>query len=278
MNQKITPLFLILPALLFLLSLYLYPFILSIITSFIDDSGSITFYYYNEAFTAYGQDIFFTLWLCILATFVPAVIAIGIAAYLRLSTISIVRRIISILYRFPLFIPMVVVAQMMRTFLAPHGLLNVYLAQLGFIDLEQPPWFFDWKGMLIGFTWKQVPFMALIILGGFSMIDESMIEAARSVGAGYGRILTSILIPMARTSIAIAMILIFASNVSTFTLPYMLIGGSTPTTITVDIAHRVVYFGDWGTANALGTVSYIMVGAFSVYYLREMVRRGLYER
>ncbi|MEM1876966.1 MAG: hypothetical protein QXH21_09305, partial [Ignisphaera sp.] len=88
----------------------------------------------------------------------------------------------------------------------------------------------------------------------------------------------NILLPMARSSIAIAFILTFASNIGTFTLPYMLIGGAKPTTLTVDIAHRVTYFGDWGTANALGVVMYMLVAVFSIYYLREMVKRGIYER
>ncbi len=275
-KSKIIPFFLLLPALSIMIFLYIYPFILSIITSFVDSKGRFTLYYYTEAFTSYGQDIIFTFWISLLSTFVAALVAITIAAYLRLSE-SPLKRIINALYRFPLFIPMVVVAQMMRTFLAPHGLFNIMLLQLGLVDIENPPWFFDWKGLLIGFVWKQTPFMALIILGGFQMIDDSLIEAARSVGANTLRVLLNIMLPMARASVAIAMILTFASNVSTFTLPYMLIGGAVPTTITVDIAHRVVYFGDWGTANALGTVSYLMVGVFSIYYLKEMTRRGIYE-
>jgi len=275
-KSKVIPIFLLLPALSIMFFLYLYPFILSIVTSFVDDQGHFTLNYYIEAITSYGQDIVFTFWISLLSTFVAALVAVAIAAYLRLSN-SPFKRFINALYRFPLFIPMVVVAQMMRTFLAPHGLFNVMLLQLGLIDIENPPWFFDWKGLLIGFVWKQTPFMVLIILGGFQMIDDSLIEAARSVGANTLRVLLNIMLPIARASLAIAMILTFASNVSTFTLPYMLIGGAVPTTITVDIAHRVVYFGDWGTANALGTISYLMVGIFSVYYLEEMTKRGVYE-
>ncbi|HDI31994.1 MAG TPA: ABC transporter permease subunit [Thermofilum sp.] len=273
--KKILPFTLILPSFLVMLFLYLYPFALSILKSFMDDQGRFTLKYYEEAFSSYKQDIFFSFWISLLSMFVSTFIAIILAAYLRLSNTPF-KPIINSIYRFPLFIPMVVVAQMMRTFLAPHGLLNLMLLQMGLINIDYPPWFFDWKGMLIGFVWKQTPFMVLIILGGFQMIDDSLIEAARCVGANIFKMLVNIMLPLARASIAIAMILIFASNISTFTLPYMLIGGATPTTITVDIAHRVTYFGDWGTANALGVVSYLMVGAFAIYYLREVVRRSVY--
>jgi putative spermidine/putrescine transport system permease protein len=57
----------------------------------------------------------------------------------------------------------------------------------------------------------------------------------------------------------------------------MLIGGKVPTTITVDIAHRVTYFGDYGVANALGVLAYLIVLVAAVYYLRNTVRQGVYE-
>lgn len=82
---------------------------------------------------------------------------------------------------------------------------------------------------------------------------------------------------MSRASLSVALILAFTSTVGTFTLPYMLIGGKTPTTLTVDIAHRVTYFGDYGVANALGTVAYVLVLVTAIYYLRYTVKRSVYE-
>jgi ABC-type sugar transport system permease subunit len=45
----------------------------------------------------------------------------------------------------------------------------------------------------------------------------------------------------------------------------------------VDIAHRVTYFGDYGVANALGVISYLMVLVTAIFYLRYSVRKGIYE-
>ncbi|MEM4627224.1 MAG: ABC transporter permease subunit [Ignisphaera sp.] len=234
--------------------------------------------YYRTVFRVYGDDVVFSFWISLLSTFVAGALSIIIASYIRLGTGITIKKALNQIYRLPLFIPMVVVAQMMRSFLAPRGYLNSLLALVGLVDLSNPPIFFDWKGLLIGFVWKQLPFMTLIVLSGFAMINDSYIEAAKVVGASSWRIVFNILLPMARSSIAIAFILTFASNIGTFTLPYMLIGGAKPTTLTVDIAHRVTYFGDWGTANALGVVMYMLVAVFSIYYLREMVKRGIYER
>jgi ABC-type Fe3+ transport system permease subunit len=111
----------------------------------------------------------------------------------------------------------------------------------------------------------------LIIHGGFQMIDDSYIEAARTAGARLFKVITRILIPMSKSSIMVALVLVYSQIVGTFTLPYMLIGGKSPTTITVDIAHRVNYFRDF--ANSLGVFSYFLVFFTAIYYLRSSVRK-----
>ncbi len=218
----------------------------------------------------------FSLEVAVLSTLIAATLSITLSAYVRLTS-GRIARLIGLLYRLPIFIPFVVVGQMMRTFLAPHGLLNIFLAQLGAVDLDAPLQLFNMQGLVLSFVWKQAPFMTLIILGGFQMIDNAYLEAARSVGANVLRVILKVLVPMNRASISVAVILAFTSTIGTFTLPFMLIGGKVPTTVTVDIAHRVTYFGDWGVANALGVLSYLMVLIMAIYYLRYSVRRGIYE-
>lgn len=271
------PFSLLLPAVGLMLALYAYPFVLSIYRSLlVKGEGALTLANYAKVRELYLRDVFFSLEISILSTAIAAVLSIALAAYLRLATGQFAR-LIGNVYRFPIFIPFVVVAQMMRTFLAPHGLLNIFLAQMGLINLEAPLGLLNWKGLTFGFVWKQAPFMTLIVLSGFEMIDDTYIEAARSVGAKLPQVIVRILVPMSRATISVALILAFTSTVGTFTLPYMLIGGKVPTTVTVDIAHRVTYFGDYGVANALGTLAYVMVIFTAIYYLRYTVRRGVYE-
>jgi len=270
------PLALLLPATALMLVLYAWPFISSVYRSFLASEGGLTLANYGKAYELYFRDVLFTIEVAILSTIVAAILSISISTYVRLANNRIARS-ISFLYRLPIFIPFVVVGQMMRTFLAPHGLLNVFLAQIGVIDLDAPLQLFNIQGLVLSFVWKQAPFMALIILGGFQMIDDAYIEAARSVGANIFQVIIKVLVPMSRASIAVAVILAFTSTVGTFTLPFMLIGGKVPTTVTVDIAHRVTYFGDYGVANALGVLSYLMVLITAIYYLRYSVKKGIYE-
>lgn len=276
LSDQAFPLLLVLPATLLMLALYAWPFLASIYRSFIDRAGALSLANYHKAWELYGRDMAFSLEVAILSTLLGAALSIALSAYLRLRR-GRVARLIGSLYRVPIFIPFVVVAQMMRTFLAPHGLLNVFLAQLGLVSIDAPLQLFNLYGLVLSFVWKQAPFMTLIILGGFQMVDDSYLEAARSVGAGTWRVVLRVLIPMSGITIAVAVVLAFTQAISTFTLPFMLIGGKVPTTVTVDIAHRVTYFGDYGVANALGVVLYLMVLLMAVYYLRYAVRRGIYE-
>lgn len=270
------PLLLLLPATVLMLALYAWPFISSVYRSFLTKDSTVTLANYEKAFELYFRDVLFSLEVAILGTLIAAVLSISLSAYLRLRGGRIAKA-VGLLYRLPIFIPFVVVGQMMRTFLAPHGLLNIFLAQLGVIDLNAPLQLFNIYGLVLSFVWKQAPFMTLIILGGFQMIDDAFLEAARSVGANVLRVILKVLVPMNRAAISVAVILAFTSTIGTFTLPFMLIGGKVPTTVTVDIAHRVTYFGDWGVANALGVLSYLMVLVMAIYYLRYSVRKSIYE-
>ena len=270
------PLVLLIPATALMLILYAWPFVSSVYRSFVAEEGGLTLAHYGKAFELYFRDVLFSLEVAILSTAIAAVLSITLSAYVRLRR-GRISGLVGSLYRLPIFIPFVVVGQMMRTFLAPHGLLNIFLAQLGVIDLNAPLELFNMQGLVFSFVWKQAAFMTLIILGGFQMIDDAFLEAARSVGANMLRVVLRILIPMNRASISVALILAFTSTIGTFTLPFMLIGGKVPTTVTVDIAHRVTYFGDWGVANALGVLSYLMVLFVAVYYLRYSVKKSIYE-
>lgn len=272
-TERFLPLFLLLPAVSFILVMYLYPFILSLIRSFAGEGGFSLANYY-KAVSLYGRDILFSVEVAVIGTVASTVLSVALASYIRLSN-SRISRLINSLSRLGIFLPYVVVAQMMRSFLAPHGLLNVLLANMGLVDIEAPLQLFNIKGLTIGFLWKETPFMTFIILSGLQVIDDTYIEAARSVGARTRHVVLRVLIPMIRPTIAIAVVLTFCTIVSTFTLPYMIVAGN-PTTVTVDIAHRVTYFGDYGVANALGVFLYLIVGGMAIYYLRRTVREEVY--
>ena len=272
--SKLLPLLLLFPAVSFVLVLYLYPLFSSVIHSFILGAQSPTFANYLKAWALYKKDILFTVQVALLGTFLSVVLGLALACYARISR-SRTARFVNFLSRLTIFLPYVIVGQMMRSFLAPHGFLNVILANMKVIDLNSPIQFFNIRGLLLGFLWKEAPFVSFIVLSSLQVVDECYLEAARSVGAKTRHIVLSILIPMIKPAIIVGGVLTFCTIVSTFTLPYMLVTES-PTMVTVDIAHRVTYFRDYGVANSLGVFLYLLAAPMAIYYLRRMIGAEIY--
>ena len=53
----------------------------------------------------------------------------------------------------------------------------------GAITPAQATSLLDWRGILITFVWKQLPFVTLMTAGAMAALDRSLIEAARAWAA-----------------------------------------------------------------------------------------------
>lgn len=269
--QWLAGMLLLTPALLLLLALFGVPAIWSVAGALTGADGGFSLAHLRMAFGVYGRDILFTAWLVCLSVAVVALISVLIAGYLTLGTSRATVRVLAWLYRWPLFVPMICAAQMMRGFLAKNGMLNNALVAAGALTPLQTVSFLDWRGILITFAWKQVPFATLILAGAMAALDRGMIEAARDLGAGRLRVLFGIVLPLVRAPLLVACVLTFVTLMSVLSVPIMLTA-DTPTMITVDMAYRINTFHDYGTADALGLVSYVMSIGLAWLYLRHAAR------
>ena len=264
---------LVAPALLMVLALFVYPLGYSLVTAFEQKGGGFTLGNFQKAFEFYSVDIGFTLVIIGLSTILIGLASIAIGGYLVLGENPRAVAVLRWLYRWPLFIPFVVAAQCMRSFLAKNGLMNNTFVALGVLDMEQTIGFLDWRGIVITFVWKQTPFVALLVAGAMASLDRSTIEAARNLGASRLRILVEIIVPQVMPTLVVGLILSFVTMMSVLSVPLM-ISGESPTMMTVDMAFRINNYGDYGTANALGFISYVLTGACAWVYLRRGVRQA----
>jgi putative spermidine/putrescine transport system permease protein len=264
-------LLLLAPALLLLLVLFVVPAALSVRGALLDKDGVPSLDNFRTAFGLYGHDIVFTAWIVCLAVALTALLAVLIAGYLTLGSNRLAVRVLAWLYRWPLFVPMVCAAQIMRGFLARNGMLNNALVGVGVLTPAQTASLLDWRGIMITFVWKQLPFVTLLVAGAMASLDRSMIEAARDVGAGRVRVLFGIILPLVRAPLLVACVLTFVTLMSVLSVPIMLSADS-PTMITVDMAYRITTFGDYATADALGVISYVMTMLVGWFYLRHAAR------
>jgi putative spermidine/putrescine transport system permease protein len=264
-------LLLVLPGLLLVAALFLYPLSFSLVSAF-TAGGRFTLGHFEKAFELYSGDILFTIFIVVTSTILTALASIVIAGTLTLSETPWLIAILRQLYRWPLFIPFIVAAQCMRTFLAKNGLMNNSFVALGILEPLQTTSLLDWRGIVITFVWKQVPFVTLMLAGAMASLDRATIEAGRNLGASRARVLVEIVLPQVGQTLLVGLVLSFVTMLSVLSVP-MMVAGSQPTMMTVDMAFRINSYGDYATANALGVISYAMTAVAAWFYLRHQVKR-----
>lgn len=260
------------PALLLVLALFAFPLALSLLSALRDPGGGWSTANLVKAVELYRSDILFTLVMVTAATALSGLLAVALAGWLATSESRRVLALLRWLYRLPLFVPFVVAAQTMSSFLAKNGLMNHALVSVGLIGPLQAQSFLDWRGVLVTFVWKQAPFVTLMVAGAMAALDRGLIEAARNCGASRPRLVLEILVPLVRPTLLVALVLSFVTMLSVLSVPVMINAGS-PTLITVDMAYRITAHGDYGVANALGAISCLMAAGAAWLYLRTSLRQ-----
>lgn len=264
-------LWLVAPAALMVDIFFLYPLCFSLYSAVTLDEGGFTLIHLHKAFELYSKDMLFTVFIVLISVSILAVLSISIAALITLSPFRILVGLLGFLYRLPLFIPFIVTAQMMRTFLAKNGLMNNAFIEAGLLTPMETVSFLGWTGIIITFVWKQMAFSTLLISGAMATLDDSQIRAARNLGASRFRILFQIILPQITPSIGVAMVLSTVTIMSVLSVPLM-IGTGSPTMMTADMAFRINSYGDYHVANALGLVSYAICAGLAWFYLRQNLK------
>lgn len=266
MSRRFLGLCLVAPALAVIGLLFILPLTLSGIGAFrVDEGWGLANFW--KSFDLYWKDMAFTVAIITLSTALIGAFSVAIGGYLTLGNHPRAVALLRFLYRWPMFVPFIVVGQVLRTFLAKNGMMNNTAISLGLIEPLQAMSFLDWRGIVIAFVWKQTPSVALLLSGAMASVNREGIEAAMNLGASRFRILFQIVLPQAVTTLAVGLILSFVTMMSVLSVPLM-INAQSPTMLTADIAFRVNAYGDYGVANALGLISLLMASGVAWFYLR----------
>jgi putative spermidine/putrescine transport system permease protein len=265
--QAVWGLVLLAPGLLLLVVLFVIPLISAVWSAITDKAGALTTANFALSVSLYGRDILFTAGIVVLSVALTAAISLLLSGILTLAPRGPTVRILAWLYRLPLFVPFVCIGQMMRSFLAKNGMMNNGLEAIGLLTPMSAGSLLDWRGIVISFVWKQVPFVTLMVAGAMAALDPGLIEAARNLGARRTRILFGIILPLVTGPLTVSCVLTCVTLMSVLSVP-MMITADSPTMITVDMAYRINTFSDYGVANALGIISYLLTAAAGWLYLR----------
>src|SRR5215472_7839240 len=156
------------------------------------------------------QALFLTLRLAGLTTAILLVIAIPLSALIVLGR-SRWLAVLEALATLPLVLPPTVLGFFLLVLLGPRTAFG-----RGIIALLGHPLAFSFSGLVVGSVIYSLPFAVQPIVAGFASVDRSYIDAARLLGAGPPRLVYSLLVPLARRSIVVAVVLAFLHTVGEF--------------------------------------------------------------
>ena len=129
--------------------------------------------------------------------------------------------------------------------------INAVWPEFGGLDIM-----FTYTAVVVGLVHSYIPYMILTCYVSLQAIDDDLLEAGRSLGAGRLTLLRRILIPLAVPGMAAGSVLIFVPVVGSFMEPRIL-GGPKGTFIGTIIEDQFTSVFNWPLGAAL---SFLMLG------------------
>jgi multiple sugar transport system permease protein len=136
-----------------------------------------------------------------------------------------------------------------------------------------------WVPIILADTWKETPFVALLLLAGLQGIDPTLYEAARIDGASAWRQFRFVTLPLLMPAILVALIFHTMNAFRVFDLIYVLTAGG-PGTATEPIAlytfNSLMHNLRFGYGSTLSVLVFLVTFALALGYIR-LLGRGLTE-
>ena len=151
------------------------------------------------------------------------------------------------------------------------GALRLVVPGAGPLDL-----LYSYPAVLIGLVHAYLPYMILTCYISLQAIDESLIEAARSLGARSWTVLFRVVLPLSLPGIAAGTVLIFVPVIGSFMEPRIL-GGTRGAMLGMSIEEQFMTTGNWALGAALSFILLaIVLFVLALFYplLSRQMRTG----
>lgn len=279
-----------LPAALFLAAFVLWPLISFVVDSFFDISpfagAGRTFVGFDNYVAAFASDAFASASVrtILYTVFVVAMeLVLGLAVALLFTALGQRSTVFRTVFMYPLMIAPVVAGLLWRFLLIDNfGIVNELLTRWGILSSpDQIQWLSDPNLALFSVAvpdiWLTTSFITLVLFAGLQNIPGDVIEAARLDGARYPRMLFSIIIPLLRPVIAVALIVRGIDAARAFDVILIQTDGGpqgSTTTLSLLVYRTMTRFGDPGLASAMGTIYLLAMLAVSIAAILLIWRPG----
>jgi spermidine/putrescine transport system permease protein len=155
---------------------------------------------------------------------------------------------------------------------SPNGVINAALVGSGMIAVplmlvNNVP------GAVLAQLYIVVPYAVLATFSVLATVDESLVEAARDLGASRPRAFLAVVLPHTVPGLLVAGVIAFTWSVGSYAAP-LLLGSGSERTVGVEVADLLLQEFDWSAAAALAVVvTATVIAALTLAYLL-MRRQG----
>jgi putative spermidine/putrescine transport system permease protein len=264
---------LLLPSLVYLLVMFVYPFAYGVFLSLQAKAGSMSLANYLAFFVDPWQTrtIWVTASIALPNTIVTVTLALVVAYAMRRGFW--LERTITTVLVLPVALGTVLVAEGINGFYGPKGWLNQTLVAAGIADPVRLT--HNYTGVMIALFVQHFPFTFLMLLGYISGIDPALEHAARMLGARPWEVFRRVMWPLMAPGVAIAFALVFVMNFGVFPSA-VLVGQPAGATRTIAIAAYQQAFEhyDMAMASAIAVVMGLcqLAGLVPIFALRHRLR------
>jgi putative spermidine/putrescine transport system permease protein len=263
---------LIAPALIFLLVVFVYPFLYGLWLSFVPKDGGWLSNYTAFFFDPFQYDtIWTTLALAVPVTVISLLVAVPVAFRVRLMRRQ---RLLTTILVLPITLGTVLVAQGLLNYLGPQGwfskvLMLTHLSS-GPVRLTHNYWGVFASLMITGF-----PFTFLLTLSYITGIDPVLEQAGATLGASAWQRFRHIFLPLLVPGLAISFLLSFVQSFAVFPSAVLLGAPAGPTRVISIAAYQAAFEKyDYSMASAIAmimaavqlVVVVIVLGARRLFY------------
>ena len=129
----------------------------------------------------------------------------------------------------------------------------------------------SWIAIFIADSWKNIPFVAILLLAGLQVIPNDVYEAARMDGASWWQSFTRVTLPLLKPALSVALIFRTLQALLVFDVIYIMTGGgpgnSTQTLSFLNYQTFIVNT-DFGLGGAMSILLVLLALAVSFVYVR----------
>jgi len=210
-----------------------------------------------------------TVYIAGVSTAVSTVLAVLAAMTLRRSS----GRLSAVVFQLPITIPHLLAAVGIALVVSQTGLGARLAAALGLIGQprEFPALLYDRysAGIILTYVWKEVPFVALVVLAALRGVAGELEDVARTLGANIWQRFWYVVFPVISPGIVAASLLVFAFTFGAFEVPYLL-GRTYPTILPVMAynEYKDVELSARPVAMAINVLISLFTAIFAALYLR----------